>query len=66
MATALLLKNGSLSVLEIRALPLVDSKELAMAIALSLYNRFDIDFEYDTLKLRLGKTLLERTALKEE
>lgn len=51
MAAALLLKEGKLTLSEIEALPFVDSEKLAQAIALSLYNRFDVEWEEDTIRL---------------
>lgn len=56
MAAALLLKEGNLSVRDIQSLPLVDNEQLARAVALSLYNRFDLELDNDMLRLKT-KTL---------
>ncbi|MEW6717534.1 MAG: hypothetical protein AB1345_08530 [Chloroflexota bacterium] len=63
MAAALLLKDGKLSVRDIETLPLVDSEELAWAVALSLYNRFDLELDQDVLRLKT-ETLIPKRAIK--
>lgn len=52
MALAILMKKGELSISDIHALPLVDSEELATAIAFSLFNRFNVEFENNIIRLK--------------
>ncbi len=65
MAAALLLKDGKLSIRDIQSLPLVDNEQLARAVALSLYNRFDLELEDEVLRLRT-KNLHPKKILKAE
>lgn len=65
MAVALLLYEGTLSLQEIRALPFVESEELARAIALSLFNRFNVEFDRDVLKLK-SEMLIPRKSKPQE
>lgn len=43
LAAALLLREGELTISDIRALPFVDSEEFAEAIVLSLQNRYNAE-----------------------
>ena len=51
LAAALLMRDGQLSVNDIEALPFVEDEALATAIALSLINRFDLDWDDEMIRL---------------
>jgi hypothetical protein len=61
IAAALLMKDGHISVADIEAVPFVGNERLAKAIALALANRFDVDWDDETICLaRPGLTPRQR------
>jgi len=51
LALALLLQEGQITISDIEALPFVESERLARAIALSLINRLDVEWDEETVRL---------------
>ncbi len=65
MAVALLMDEGELSLFDIQALPLVDNEKLATAIALSIYNHFEVEWDENSLRLK-GDRLIPKVNEKRE